>query len=82
MKNKDFEAQSRAMHELWNDENRRKEAVERMKEAGKKRRRHKDITVSQSEDRRGYQREYQRKYRLAHPDYYKNRAKKKKEENN
>lgn len=81
MENKNFEAQSKAMSELWNDENRRKEVVEHMKEAGKKRRKHTDIDVSQSEDYRRYQREYQRKYRLAHPDYYKNRAKKKKEEN-
>ena len=51
-----------------------------LKEAGKKRRKHKDIDVRQSEDYKAYQREYQRKYRLAHPDYYNNRAKKKKEE--
>lgn len=76
MENKNFEAQSKAMHELWNDENRRKELVEHMKEAGKKRRKHKDIDVRQSEDYRSYQREYQRKYRLAHPDYYRNRTKK------
>lgn len=81
MKNENFEAQSKAMHELWNDENRRKEVVEHMKEAGKKRRKHKDIDVSQSEDYRSYQREYQRKYRLLHPDYYRSRTKKKKEEN-
>lgn len=77
MENKNFEAQSKAMSELWNDENRRKEVMEHMKVAGKKRRKHTDIDVSQSEDYRSYQREYQRKYRLAHPDYYKNRAKKK-----
>lgn len=77
MENKNFDAQSKAMSELWNDENRRKEVIEHMKEAGKKRRKHKDIFVSQGEDYRTYQREYQRKYRLAHPDYYKNRAKKK-----
>lgn len=82
MENKNFEAQSKAMSELWNDENRRKEVIEHMKEAGKKRRKHTDIDVSQGEDYRSYQREYQRKYRLAHPDYYKNRAKKKKEEEN
>lgn len=76
-----YSSQSKAMSELWNDENRRKEVVEHMKEAGKKRRKHTDIDVSQSEDYRSYQREYQRKYRLAHPNYYKNRAKKKKEEN-
>lgn len=81
MTDKNFEAQSKAMSELWNDENRRKEVIEHMKEAGKKRRKHTDIDVSQSEDYKAYQREYQRKYRLAHPDYYKNRAKKKKEEN-
>ena len=81
MKNKNFEAQSKAMHELWNDENRRKEIVEHMKEAGKKRRKHTDIVVSQSEDYKAYQIEYQRKYRLAHPDYYRKRAKKKREEN-
>ena len=79
MTDKNFEAQSKAMSELWNDENRRKEVIEHMKEAGKKRRKHSDIEVSQSEDYRSYQREYQRKYRLAHPDYYKNRAKKKKD---
>ncbi len=77
MENKNFDAQSKAMRELWNDENRRKEVIEHMKESGKKRRKHKDIFVSQGEDYRTYQREYQRKYRLAHPDYYKNRAKKK-----
>ena len=76
MENKNFDAQSKAMRELWNDENRRKEVIEHMKESGKKRRKHKDIFVSQGEDYRTYQREYQRKYRLAHPDYYKNRAKK------
>lgn len=82
MDNKNFDAQSKAMSELWNDENRRKEVIEHMKEAGKKRRKHTDIDVRQSEDYKAYQREYQRKYRLAHPDYYKNRAKKKKEEEN
>ena len=81
MKNKNFEAQSKAMHELWNDENRRKKIVEHMKEAGKKRRQHTDIDVSQSEDYKAYQREYQRKYRRSHPDYYRNRSKKKREEN-
>ena len=78
MENKKSEAHSKAMRELWNDENRRKEIMEHMKEAGKKRRKHTDIDVSQSEDYRRYQREYQRKYRLAHPDYYRNRAKKNK----
>lgn len=81
MENKNFDAQSKAMSELWNDENRRKEVIEHMKVAGKKRRKHTDIDVRQSDDYRAYQREYQRKYRLAHPDYYKNRAKKKKDEN-
>lgn len=74
MENKNFEAQSKAMSELWNDENRRKEVVEHMKEAGKKRRKHTDIDVSQSEDYRSYQREYQRIYREQHPDYYRKRA--------
>lgn len=78
---RNWTSQHNAMTELWNDENRRKEVIEHMKETGKKRRKYKDITVSQSEDYKAYQREYQRKYRLAHPDYYKNRAKKKKEEN-
>lgn len=77
MENKKSEAHSKAMRELWNDENRRKEIMEHMREAGKKRRKHTDIDVRQSEDYRRYQREYQRKYRLAHPDYYRNRAKKK-----
>ena len=77
MINENFNAQSKAMHELWNDENRRKEVVEHMKEAGKKRRKHKDIFVSQSEDYKAYQREYQRKFRLAHPYYYRSRTKKK-----
>lgn len=72
-----YSSQSKAMHELWNDENRRKEVVEHMKEAGKKRRKHTDIDVSQSEDYKAYQREYQRKFRLAHPDYYRKRTKKK-----
>jgi len=74
MENKNFEAQSKAMSELWNDENRRKEVVEHMKEAGKKRRKHTDIDVSQSEDYKAYQREYQRKYREQNPDYYRKRA--------
>lgn len=78
MENKKSDAHSKAMRELWNDENRRKEIMEHMREAGKKRRKHTDIDVRQSEDYRRYQREYQRKYRLAHPDYYRNRAKKKK----
>lgn len=77
MENKKSEAHSKAMRELWNDENRRKEIMEHMREAGKKRRKHTDIDVRQSEDYRRYQREYQRKYRLAHPDYYRKRAKKK-----
>ena len=81
MENKKFEAQSKAMRELWNDENRRKEVVEHMKEAGNKRRKHTDIVVNQSEDYKAYQREYQRKYRRLHPDYYRNRSKKKREEN-
>ena len=80
MENKNFEAHSKAMRELWNDENRRKEIMEHMREAGKKRRKHKDITVSQSEDYRTYQREYQRKWRESHPDYYRNRSKKKTED--
>lgn len=74
MENKNFEAQSKAMSELWNDENRRKEVIEHMKEAGKKRRKHKDIIVSQGEDYRTYQRSYQRIYREQHPDYYRKRA--------
>lgn len=78
MENKNFEAQSKAMTELWNDEERRKEVIEHMKEAGEKRKKHKDIEISQTDDYAAYMREYQRKYRLAHPDYYKNRAKKKK----
>lgn len=36
------------------------------------RRTHKDITVSQLEDRKTYMREYQRIYRAQHPDYYRN----------
>ena len=39
-------------------------------------RKHKDITVSQLEDRKTYMREYQRIYRAMHPDYYRNRSKK------
>lgn len=74
MENKNFEAQSKAMSELWNDENRRKEVMEHMKAAGKKRRKHKDITVSQGEDYRTYQREYQRIYREQNHDYYRKRA--------
>lgn len=74
MENKNFEAQSKAMSELWNDENRRKEVIEHMKEAGKKRRKHTDIDVSQSEDYKAYQRSYQRIYREQHPDYYRKRA--------
>lgn len=79
---RNWTSQHNAMTELWNDENRRKEVIEHMKESGKKRRKHKDITVSQGDDYRTYQREYQRKWREAHPDYYRNRSKKKTEENN
>ena len=75
MENKNFDAQSKAMSELWNDENRRKEVIEHMKESGKKRRKHKDITVSQGEDYRTYQRSYQRIYREQHPEYYRERRK-------
>lgn len=74
MKNKKFEAQSKAMSELWDDENRRNEVIQHMRESGKKRRKHTDIDVTQHEDYRAYQREYQRKYRLARPDYYRKRA--------
>ena len=76
---REYIEQSKAMTELWNDENRRKEVVEHMREAGEKRKKHKDIEVSQTDDYAAYQREYQRKYRLAHPDYYRNRRKKKTE---
>lgn len=81
MVNEKYEAQSKRMHDLWNNESSRTELIANMREAGKKRRKHKDITVSQSEDYRTYQREYQRKYRLAHPDYYNKRAKKKNDDN-
>lgn len=74
MTDKNFEAQSKAMSELWNDENRRKEVMEHMKEAGKKRRKHTDIDVSQSEDYAAYQRSYQQIYRKMHPEYYRERA--------
>lgn len=73
MVNEKYEAQSKRMHDLWNNESSRTELIANMRAAGKKRRKHKDITVSQGEDYRTYQREYQRKYRLAHPDYYNNR---------
>lgn len=76
---KKYTEQSNAMKELWNDEQRRKEVIAHMKESGKKRRKHKDIDVAQGEDYKTYMREYQRKYRLAHPDYYRNRRKKKTE---
>lgn len=81
MVNEKFKAQSKRMHDLWNNESSRAELIASMRAAGKKRRKHKDITVSQSEDYRTYQRLYQRKYRLAHPDYYNNRAKKKNDDN-
>lgn len=45
-------------------------------EQRKQRRTHKEITVSQLEDRKTYMREYQRIYRAMHPDYYRNRSKK------
>lgn len=77
---REYTEQSKAMTELWNDENRRKEVIEHMREAGKKRRKHTDIDVRQSEDYRSYQRQYQRKWREANPNYYRNRTKKKKEE--
>lgn len=41
---------------------------------------HPDIAVSQMYDYKEYQKAYQRKYRLANPDYYKNRRSRKKEE--
>ena len=69
-----YSSHSKAMRELWNDENRRKEIMEHMREAGKKRRKHTDIDVRQSEDYRSYQRSYQRIYREQHPDYYRKRA--------
>lgn len=81
MVNEKFKSQSKRMHDLWNDESSRKDLIERMREAGKKRRKHTDIDVRQTDDYREYQKLYQRKYRLAHPDYYNNRAKKKNEEN-
>lgn len=77
---REYTEQSKAMTELWNDENRRKEVIEHMREAGEKRKKHKDIEVSQIDDYAAYMREYQRKYRLAHPDYYRNRRKKKTEQ--
>ena len=49
-------------------------------EQRKQLRKHKDITVSQLEDRKTYMREYQRIYRAMHPDYYRNRSKKLNEE--
>ena len=64
MVNEKYESQSKRMHDLWNNESSRTELIANMREAGKKRRKHKDITVSQGEDYRTYQREYQRKYRL------------------
>lgn len=74
---RNYDAQSKAMVELWMDENRRNAVIEHMRVAGKKRRKHKDITVTQREDYRGYQREYQRKYRLTHPNYYRKKKMKK-----
>lgn len=71
--NRNYDAQSKAMIELWNDEDRRKEVIEHMRETGKKRRKHKNIVATQREDYRAYQREYQRIYREQHPDYYRKR---------
>lgn len=72
---REYTEQSKAMTELWNDENRRKEVVEHMKEAGEKRKKHKDIEVSQTDDYAAYQRSYQRIYREQHPEYYRERRK-------
>ena len=68
-------AKSTFLQELWNDPERRAATIEHMKEAAKKRRKHTDISVSQIDDLRTYQREYQRIYRKAHPEYYRLRSK-------
>ena len=82
MVNEKYEAQSKRMHDLWNNESSRTELIANMREAGKKRRKHKDIDVRQTDDYKEYQKLYQRKYRLAHPDYYNNRRATKKNEEN
>lgn len=82
MVNEKYKAQSQRMHDLWNNESSRKALIERMRAAGKKRRKHKDIDVRQTDNYREYQKLYQRKYRLAHPDYYNNRKATKKNKDN
>lgn len=65
-----YEVQRRVMTEIWNDPVRRAERIEKLKIAGVKRRKHKDIEVSQVDDPVAYSREYQKKWRAAHPGYY------------
>lgn len=65
-----YESQRKAMNEIWSDPVRKAEVVKNMKIAGVKRRKHKDIAVSQGDDPIAYSREYQRKWRAAHPGYY------------
>lgn len=75
-----YDAQRKAMNEIWNDPVRKAKVVNNMKIAGVKRRKHKDIEVSQVDDPIAYSREYQRKWRAAHPGYYaeKSRARRQK----
>lgn len=65
-----YEAQRKAMNEIWSDPVRKAEVIKNMKIAGIKRRKHKDIEVSQVDDPVAYSREYQRKWRASHPTYY------------
>lgn len=71
---------SNVMKNVWANPEKRASIMENMKKAGKKRKKHSDIEVDQRDDHKTYMREYQRKYRLAHPNYYKDRARKKKAE--
>lgn len=82
MVNEKYEAQSKRMHDLWNNESSRTELIASMRAAGKKRRKHTDIDVRQTDNYKEYQKLYQRKYRLAHPDYYNNRRATKKNDDN
>lgn len=74
MVNEKFAAQSKRMHDLWNDESSRTELIASMRAAGKKRRKHTDIDVRQTDDYKEYQKLYQRIYREQHPDYYRKSA--------
>ena len=57
------------MKKKWADPKKREEMLNAIRLAGKKRRIH-DIDVRQNEEPTTYSREYQRKFREANPNYY------------